>query len=167
MKTDKFEKWMDKYGEEYLRRLAQEGFSDREIAEKSGISLGTFTRWKNTHEKFLSALRLGRQGADYAVIEAMYKKAVGYTVSVSKTYKLKRTEYDPDTGKKIREYEELAVGADESHIPADVRAGSFWLKNRQPDMWSDRHGMPPGEPEAEIVDIPEADLIGDLEEDNE
>ena len=167
MKTDKYEKWMERYGEEYLRRLAQDGLEDREIAQRSGISEKTFERWKRTHKEFASALRLGRRGSDYNVIEALYKKAIGYTVSVNKTYKLKRTEYDPDTGKKLREYEELATGADESHIPADVRAGSFWLKNRQPEMWSDKTGMPERESATGEIEIPDADLIGSDDEGEE
>lgn len=70
------------------------------------------------------------------LVEAsIYKRARGYKIAVKKTYKVKRVEYDPDTGKKTLEREELQTGVDEVHVPADVRAGAYWLNNREPDRW--------------------------------
>ena len=67
----------------------------------------------------------------------------------------------------LREYEELAVGADESYIPADVRATSFWLKNRQPERWSDKpEGAVTDNEECGVVEIPGADMLGEESEDN-
>ena len=124
-----------------------------------------FKKWKSKNKEIGEALKLGRYGADYAVIDALYKKACGYSVTVNKTYKLKRVDYDPDTGKKVREYEELCVGADENYIPADVRATSFWLKNRQSSRWSDKPDMGGAETPSE-VEIAKACKIGeDTEED--
>ena len=164
MKKTKYHRYMEEYGEEYLRRCAEEGYTDSEIANMSGVSYKTFRRWIDEHEEFANALKLGRFGADFAVIEALYKKATGYSVTVNKTYKLKRVDYDPDTGKKIREYEELQTGADDSYIPADVRAMSFWLKNRQPTRWSDKPEQA-AEGNAVAVEIPEADTIDEYSED--
>ena len=138
MGKTKLDTFMEECGAEYLRRMAEDGYSDSEIAADIGISLSTFKKWKSKRGEIGEALKLGRYGADYAVIDALYKKACGYSVTVNKTYKLKRVDYDPDTGKKVREYEELCVGADENYIPADVRATSFWLKNRQGARWSDK-----------------------------
>ena len=76
------------------------------------------------------------------VEESIYKRARGYKVAVKKTYKVKRVEYDPDTGKKTLEREELETGIDEVHIPADVRAGEYWLKNRSPERWSEHQNAP-------------------------
>ena len=157
MRKSKYDKWMEAYGEEYLRRSAEEGMCDRDIAKDSGISERCFNKWRSDHEAFAAALKLGRAGADYAVVEAIYRKATGYKVKVNKTYKLKHADYDSETGKKIREYEELTTREDESYIPPDVRAGSFWLKNRQPDRWSDK---PDPVQEAGEVEIPEADMLG-------
>ena len=69
------------------------------------------------------------------VEDAIYKRARGYKVAVKKTYKVKRVEYDPATGKKISEREELETGIDEVVVPADVRAGAYWLVNRDPARW--------------------------------
>ncbi len=164
MRKNSYERYIEEYGEEYLRRMAEEGYTDSEIADMSGVSYKTFRKWKREHKDFEDALKLGRFGADFAVIEALYKKATGYSVTVNKTYKLKRVDYDPDTGKKIREYEELCTGADDNYIPADVRAMSFWLKNRQPSRWSDKPDAAQAE-QAQIVEIPDADSIDEYTED--
>lgn len=143
--------------------MAEEGYTDSEIANMSGVSYKTFRGWKAEHEEFDYALKLGRFGSDFAVIEALYKKATGYSVKLNKTYKLKRVDYDPDTGKKIREYEELQTGEDDSYIPADVRAMSFWLKNRQPSKWCDKPESVSVE-QSSSVEIPEADTIDEYNE---
>jgi len=155
-----YEKWKKKYGVEYIRRYAEDGLSEAEIAERIGISERVFKRWIKSYPEISRALYLGRAGADYAVVEALYKKATGYTVNLNKTVKLKRSDFDPDTGKKIRDYEELATAVDQSYIPADIRAGLFWLKNRQPGRWSDRQESEYQADIVGIVEIPEADSIG-------
>ena len=71
------------------------------------------------------------------VEDAIYKRARGYKVAVRKTYKVKRVEYDPVTGKKISEREELETGLDEVVVPADIRAGAYWLVNRDPARWKE------------------------------
>lgn len=166
MKKTKYTVFMEEYGKEYLRRMAEEGYSDCEIAKSANISYMTFKKWRCMHSEFDEALKLGRYTSDYNVVDALYKKACGYSVKVNKTYKLKRVDYDPDTGKKLREYEELCVGEDENYIPADVRATSFWLKNRQPERWSDKPDNSSVE-EHGIVDIPIADKIDEDKESDE
>lgn len=159
---NKFERWRERFGLEYVRRLAEDGLSDEEIAARSGIELSTYRKWRTVYPQFAAAIELGRTGSDYAVVEALYKKAVGYRVPINKTVKLKRVEYDPETGKKVREYEELAVAVDESYVPPDLRAETFWLKNRQPERWQDK---PEGTQDEESdgiwggVEIPSADMI--------
>lgn len=71
------------------------------------------------------------------VENAICRRACGYKVALKKTYKVKRVEYDPTTGKKVAEVESLEVGTDEVHVPADLRAGAYWLNNRDPIHWKD------------------------------
>ncbi|MBE6646108.1 MAG: hypothetical protein E7611_00535 [Ruminococcaceae bacterium] len=164
-----YKKWCDRYGFETIRRLAEEGFSDEEIAERCGLTFDVFQRWRKKYAKFRDAIEIGRKEADFSVVEALYKKATGYSVKTNKTHKLKRVDYDPDTGKKVKEYEELAVGFDESYVPPDLKAEIFWLKNRQPCRWKEKelHVDDGEDGEGGIVEIPRADRIGDLEDGGE
>ena len=157
----KYREWCDKYGFDLLRRLAEEGNSDEEIAKKCGLDIEVFTRWKKKYHKFSDAIEIGRFEADFSVESALYRKAIGYNVKTPKTYKLKRVEFDPETGKKIREYEELEVAEDECYVPPDLRAEMFWLKNRQPRRWSEKviGDADSEDSETGVVEIPEADRI--------
>ena len=162
MAKSKYESWLEVFGLEYIRRLAEEGLSDEEIAIRSSLDLKIFRRYKRQYPEFAEAIAIGRASADYEVVRSLYKKATGYNVSLNKTYKLKRVDYDPDTGKKLREYEELATGVEETHVPADLRAETFWLKNRQSDRWSDRPERTGYDGESDaggVIELPEADMI--------
>ena len=89
------------------------------------------------------------------VEDAICRRAEGYKVELRKTLKVKRVDYDPDTGKKTCEREELLPGIEEIHVPGDVRAAAYFLNNRDPDRWcehpntSEENGEPAG-----IVEIP-------------
>jgi hypothetical protein len=162
LRYSKYQKFLEECGLETVRRLAEDGFSAREIAERIGIDEKCFARWLRRYSDFAEAVAIGKSAADYQVVRALYKKATGYNLALNKTYKLKKVDYDPDTGKKLREYEEIATGVDETYVPADLRAGTFWLKNRQPDRWSDRPDKEVGDCEEEMggtVELPEADSI--------
>lgn len=97
-------------------------------------------------------MREGRESADSAVSDldrlaakdesrcsrvedALYRRACGYKVKLKKTYKVKRAEFDADTGKKVSEREDLETGFEEVHIPADVRVCAYYLNNRDPSRW--------------------------------
>lgn len=161
-----YKKWCDKYGFEFLRRLAEQGLSDEELASRCGLDYDDFKSWKKAYYKFRQAIDMGREEADFSVVEALYKKATGYSVTTNKTHKLKCIDYDPETGKKVKEYEALAVGVDESYVPPDLKAEIFWLKNRQPYRWREKETCEVGSDggEAGIVEIPSADIIGEISE---
>ncbi|MBQ9781032.1 MAG: hypothetical protein IJW00_08815 [Clostridia bacterium] len=69
------------------------------------------------------------------VEDAICRRAEGYKVELRKTLKVKRVDYDPDTGKKTCEREELMPGVEEIHVPGDVRAAAYFLNNRDPERW--------------------------------
>ena len=73
------------------------------------------------------------------------------------------------TGKKLKEYEELALGVDESYVPPDLKAEIFWLKNRMPLRWKEKDSAESGEDEGDvgIIEIPAADRIDCAEGEDE
>ena len=129
----------------YLEKIAdwaKAGATAKEIAEKLHIAYSTFRKYlddgENGDERY-SALSAAFVRAceepDNEVEAALFKLATGYTVSLAKTFKVKRVDYDPETGRKIGEHEELVVGYDETHVPANAQAQMFWLANRRPERW--------------------------------
>jgi transposase-like protein len=167
MAESRYERFRERFSLEFVRRLAEEGFSDEEIAMRCGLELTVLRQWRKKHTDFDEAIRLGRSESDYSVIRALYKKATGFNVGLKKTYKLKRIDFDPETGKKLREYEELATGIDETFVPADLSAEKFWLKNRQSERWHEQadKGASDDENESGILEIPVADMLDEPQED--
>ena len=75
----------------------------------------------------------------------MKKRALGYTEQLEdKFYKGQVIrEYDPKTGKKVKEYLSNTAVLDRKttrlvHHPPDVAAGVFLLTNMDPDNWKNR-----------------------------
>lgn len=96
------------------------------------------------------------------VEDALYRRARGYQVKLKKSFKVKVVEYDPDTGKKVAEREDLKDGFEEIHVPADVRVCAYYLNNRDPSRWREH---PKEEPDGEglngIVAYPDLEAPGE------
>ncbi|MFA5239789.1 MAG: helix-turn-helix domain-containing protein [Phycisphaerae bacterium] len=141
MAKGKYEYWLSDDGLLLLEAWARDGLTDEQIAHNAGITTTTLYDWKNKYPTISYALKKGKEVVDIEVENALYKKALGYTVELRKTFKVRVIDYDPETGKRIREYEELRIGIDEIHVPADTTAQIFWLKNRKPNDWRDKKVM--------------------------
>lgn len=101
-----------------------------------GINVATLYRWKEAHCEICNALKKGREISDYIIENALFQRARGYTATVKKPIKVKRPYYDDD-GRRI-DAEEVVIAEEEVHIPGDVTAQIFYLKNRKPSNWKDK-----------------------------
>lgn len=117
------------YHDDWAWSLAAMGATDDEIALSIGVSVRTIHRWKKDHPSFEKALSEGKGVSDAKVIRSLYKRATGYEYTEEK----KIVEYDKEGNIKPVKVEKTT-----KHIPPDVGAQCFWLKNRQRDRWQDR-----------------------------
>lgn len=116
-----------KYTAETARQaeeLARLGMTDEQIAAVLGIAVSTLERWKTRHVVFSRALKAGKDVADARVVESLYRRATGYTHPEDKIF---QHEGEPVRVKTTK------------HYPPDTTACIFWLKNRRPDLWRDKH----------------------------
>ena len=97
------------------------------------------------------------------VEDALYRRACGYKVKLKKSFKIKVVEYDPDTGKKVGEREDLKDGFEEVHVPADVRVCAYYLNNRDPARWREHPGDGAEALENGVVEFPELAELGEGE----
>ena len=102
------------------KKMCQLGATDNDIAEALGIATCTLYRWRNEHEEFREALKVGKDKADDRVEMALYRRAVGYTHEAVKVFQFQGAEV-------IVPYTEI--------VQPDVTACIFWLKNRRPDQY--------------------------------
>lgn len=118
-----------KYKPEYVktaRALAKLGATNAEMAEAFGVSLSTFNLWKVQHEAFSDAIKIGKDVADARVVDALYHRAMGFSHA------------DTD----IRVVDGAIVETPIiKHYAPDTTAAIFWLKNRRPEEWRDKHDL--------------------------
>ena len=100
------------------------GYSATEIAGALMISDTAFKRWIKTYPSFRASLYAGREIADSKVAAAFYKSIVGYTLEQEKAF------VDKDGCEHVIKITE--------EVGPNSGAALNWLKNRQPNLWSDK-----------------------------
>jgi hypothetical protein len=119
------------FNPKFIRRAelaGRAGFTDAELAELFDVSLSAIEKFKRQREEFRNALKIGKAEADNRVQRSLYERANGYTYDAVKIFMpagAKKPVYAP--------YRE--------HVPPDVTAAIFWLKNRDPANWRDAWQM--------------------------
>ena len=123
MAKGKYQEWLDDDGLLRLKGLARDGLNDEQIAQKIGISPGTLYVWMDRFPQIAEAIKKGKAPVDIEVENALLKRALGYD------YEEVITEIYGDGKKHIKKVKK--------HMPPDVGAMVFWLKNRRRDRWRD------------------------------
>lgn len=167
MAKPRYIKWLTQEGLAKLEGWARSGLTDEQIANNIGINTSTLYRWKNDHEEFCEALKRGKEVVDFEVENALLNRALGQTTMVVKQSKMVKVsdevlrarrakfsnEYkldNPEATKKeilmatitgVSAYEEIPISTVTTRQPPDTTAAIFWLKNRKPKEWRDRHDV--------------------------
>lgn len=112
------------------RCLAREGSTIKEIAKMLRINTDTAFEWMNAHPAFSDAINDGRSLVDAMVEDSLYKRAVGCASETTETTFKLDSNGQPVPDKIIKR---------EGRALPDTAAAIFWLKNRKPAKWRDRH----------------------------
>jgi hypothetical protein len=107
-----------------LEDWARQGLFDAQIAKNMGIGEATLYRYKANYPEIKEALRKGKEVVDIEVENAMLKRALGYTITINEQ-KVDKDGCVHDLKRDV-------------HIPGDVTAQIFWLKNRRRQQWRDK-----------------------------
>lgn len=133
MAKGKYQRWLEPEGLALLEDWARNGLTDEQIAQNMGCAAGTLYEWKKSYPEISEALKKGKEVVDAQVENALLKRALGYE------YTEERIEVSEKDGRKVIQIVK--------HIPPDITAQIFWLKNRRPGTWRDKP-EPPGDPES-------------------
>lgn len=116
------------YRDEYAAqavKLVRLGATNAELADFFGVTIDAVKYWAASREEFCAALKNGRDAFTDRIERSLAQRAVGYTFDSVKIFCNK----DGDV---------VEVPFRE-HVPPDVTACIFWLKNRRPEDWHDVH----------------------------
>lgn len=111
---------------EHARKLCEMGATDSDLAEFFAVSIKTIDNWRGKHPEFLQALKIGKGVADDRVERSLYHRAVGYQREATKVF-LRANDEEPVYAPYLED------------VQPDTAAAIFWLKNRRPADWRDRH----------------------------
>lgn len=116
-----------------VKKLAELGATIRDIADyladefpDAGIDERLVQQWVISEPDFNAAVRVAKDTADWRVEQSLYRRALGYTFDSVKIFERDGLIYSTP----IRE-----------HVPPDVTAAIFWLKNRKRAEWN-THNLP-------------------------
>lgn len=137
-KNRRIAKWEKPEKLELLTAWARDGLSMEQIAHNMGISKKTLYNWQLSSLPILHSLRKGKEESDSEVENTLFKKCNGFIKEVIKPMKIRKAEYDPDTGKKICDYDEIVYVKDQIYVQPDTAAIKYYLSNRLPDKWKDK-----------------------------
>lgn len=136
MAKGKYQQWLEPENLERITNWAANGLTYAEMAKSMGVSEKTLYSWLNTHGEILQAIKKGRAMSCQAVENALFRRATGYDyedTDVTEEYKGEMRDGKPTNGQITRREVKHA-----RHVPPDVGAVIFYLKNRMPDRYSDR-----------------------------
>lgn len=142
-KVDKYEKYVSGK-EETIRAACRTGATNEDLAKLLGCGCTTVKTILREYPQFKELVREGKQVADLAVENALFKRALGYDAEES--YTEVRVNKD---GSGTTTY----VKKSKKHIPADVLAALSWLRNRKPVDWNVAYQKPDQNKETPEEDI--------------
>jgi hypothetical protein len=125
-KTNIMKKWTtpDKLTE--ISEWAGIGFSDKDLAERMGISVRSFYRYRSECPELDEAIRSGKELVDRKVESALLRAALG-----GKVRELKVTSVYGKDGQLVSTVKERIT----RELPPNVLACQTWLFNRKRDEW--------------------------------
>jgi hypothetical protein len=109
---------------------ATAGRTDKQIAEKLGVAESTLHLWKKQHPEFSESLKRGKDGPDDLVEASLFQRATGYNYDSEKILTV-------SDGQGLGSHVERLATVE--HCPPDVTAQIYWLNNRRPARWRNRH----------------------------
>jgi cytidylate kinase len=111
---------------ELISCYARDGYTDKDIAEKMGISLPTLRSYRLKCPELDKAIQNGKEVVDYKVESALLKAALGgYETKEVKVFIMKGKEGNVKIARETTTREQ----------PPNVLACQTWLFNRKRDKW--------------------------------
>jgi len=135
-----------------IEAWARDGLTDEDICSNLEISVASFHNYKRDHLEFLEALKVSKPEADIRVENMLYKRAMGYRYE---EITIEEIELKMGSGENIIYQPATKTKTVIKEVVPDTTAQIFWLKNRKPGQWRDKHEMEVSGDINIVVSLPE------------
>ena len=132
-KRGKYEDWIADDSLLKVQGWARDGLSNEQIAHNMGITFQTLYKWQDKYSELREALKKGKEVVDREVENALLKRAMGYET----VEEVEEPVEDKETG----EVQMRVTKRVKKQVAPDVTAQIFWLKNRKPAEFRDKHDV--------------------------
>jgi len=110
--------------------------TDKEIAEKLGISYSTYRKYKSANMALKGRIAMAKDKKSQEVEKALFKKCIGYKYKEKVATKIK-TETLAADGKTILVIESVDISEVEKYSGPDLAAQKLYLTNRSGTKWKE------------------------------
>lgn len=120
-----------------IKAWCRNGATDLFIADRLGVGISNFMRYKKDFRELREALQTNKEIADLQVENALHKLATGYDVEeVKESTATEGTSTVDGKKKRSNAAQKKLVTVTKKHIKPDFRAACKWLGSRQPERWA-------------------------------
>lgn len=112
-----------------IEQMLQNGQTEKTIARTIGIAYSTWNKYKAEVEEFSELILKSREKPVQNLIDSMYQSGLGFSKTIKRMQKCKTVLYNPETGKKLKEFEEMVPYEEEIYIPPNFQAARFLILN--------------------------------------
>lgn len=117
---------------EKIEQMLKNGLTERQAAKALKIAYSTWNKYKtgeDAKEEFIELIKKSRETPVDDLINSMYRSGLGFTKTIRRMQKCKQVIYHPETGKKLKEFEEMVPYDEEIYIPPNFQAARFLILN--------------------------------------
>lgn len=165
MAKKKYEWWLTEDGQAMLATLARRGLTDEELADAMHISRSTLAVWKQTYPDISDTLTQNKQIADAKIENVIFDALLNGQTTKTTTSKMVKEDPNVLKAKRARRLNELKVDPAcegwgkaelteqvlldvptwieipqtvmETHTPPNIASAMKWMRNRDPEHWTD------------------------------
>ncbi|WP_338630335.1 Xaa-His dipeptidase [Clostridium baratii] len=119
-----------------IKSMAEEGKTDKEIAEIVGVSYSTWKKYKAEYPEIKDTILEAKDTRDQEVEKALFKNCIGYSYYEEVPTKIKK-EVMAEDGKTVLIQEDVKISKVKKFKGPDLAAQKYYLNNRKKAKWKE------------------------------
>lgn len=119
-----------------IESMAEQGSTDKEIAEKLDISYSTFKRYKASNKVLKDLMAQCKDKKNEEVEQALFNNCIGYEYEEEVPVKVKE-EVMAEDGQTVLNKERVIVKKVTKYKGPDLAAQKYWLNNMKKAKWAE------------------------------